>query len=130
MILSSADYDAIRALLAADTLLLPDATLDLILPITDREIKRLAPAWAGYTGDDLAALQDAARLLTAARLPGLSSDVSGLGYSIKAATVSPDALLSLAYAALRALGLTFSTAHGFAVQGQRSDGYTARNEWG
>lgn len=126
MILLPADYATIRALLGADATTLPDATLDLILPIADREIKRLAPGWAGYSGDDLDALKDAARYLTAARVVVQAGAVKGFGFEVTTETPSSDALMGLVYAVLEALGLTFSTAPGFAVQVARSDGYTER----
>ena len=124
MILSSADYATIRALLGVAADSLPDATLDLILPIADREIKRLAPGWADYSGDDLDALEDAARYLTAARTVVQVGTVKGLGFEVTTKTPSADALMGLVYTVLEALGLTFSAAPGFAVQVTRSDGYT------
>ncbi len=127
MILSPADYPTIRTILRVGEIELPDATLALVMPLADREIKRMAPAWESYSGTDLEALQDAVRYLTAVRAAafGATEEVAGFGFKIGERTIDTADLYGLAYAALAELGLTFSRNFGFAVQMQRSDGYTA-----
>lgn len=125
-ILDSGDYAAIRAVLGADSTSLPDATIALFLASADREIKRLVTNWASLTGDDLAALEQAAIYLTAERIALATpetSEVSGLGYSIKTKGITGPLLRSLAYAELIGLGVTLTTSYGFAVQSRRNDGY-------
>lgn len=125
-ILDETSYDAIRAALGVDATALPDATIALFLASADREVKRLVAGWAALTGDDLDALTQAAVYLTAERvaLATPSTEVSGLGYSIKGKAITPDSLRTLAYLELGALGITLSTSYGFSVRTTRSDGYT------
>ena len=127
-ILDSGDYAAIRAVLGADSTSLPDATIALFIPSADREIKRLVPGWALLTGDDLAALEQAAIHLTAERIALATpetSEVSGFGYSIKSKGITGALLRSLAYDELAGLGVVLTTYSGFAVQWTRTAGSAA-----
>lgn len=126
-ILDSGDYAAIRAALGVDSAALPDATIALFLASADREVKRLVSDWAALTGDNLAALEQAAIYLTAERiaLATPSTEVSGLGYSIKGKAITPAALRALAYLELEPLGVVLTSSYGFSVQTTRGDGYTA-----
>lgn len=125
-LLNDGDYAAIRAALGVDSTALPDATIALFLASADREVKRLVSGWASLTGDDLAALEQAAVYLTAERiaLATPSTDVSGLGYKIVSKAITPASLRALAYLELGAVGVTLSTSYGFSVRTTRADGYT------
>jgi hypothetical protein len=125
-ILDTTDYDAIRAVLGADSVSLPDATFALFLGSADREVKRLVAGWASLTGDDLAALEQATIYLTAERIAlatPATSEVSGLGYKMVQRGITPALLRALAYAELVGLGVVLSQSYGFSVLPTRHDGY-------
>lgn len=125
-ILDTDDYDAIRAALGAESASLPDATIALFLASADREVKRLVAGWASLTGDDLAALEQAAIYLTAERIAlatPATTEIGGLGYKLVQKGVTPAALRALAYAELVGLGVTLTTSYGFSVTPTRTDGY-------